>query len=146
MLEATGFLHKKGDQMKFKVELGKLSGNEKLLQAADALEAINNNINLLLISRLEYYLERDEIDPIIELYTSLPESIAALGYKSLGDLILKNLKLSKIQENEFLYVFDMELDFDLSKLPASDAKSVSQMFFNLYHIISTRGQPKKIIA
>jgi len=130
--------------MMFEVELGKLPGINK--RERDILDLINANIYLLIVNKLEYYLERDEIDPIIELYTSLPDSIAALGYRSLGDLVLKNLKISKIQENEFLYIFNMELNFDLSKLPASDAKSVSQMFFNLYHIISTRGQSKKIIA
>ena len=130
--------------MRFNVELIKLPDIGK--RSKDILEAINSSLYLLIISVLDRYIERAATADLVELYTKRPDSIAKLGYSSIGDLVIKNLKFNDIRENKYLYLFTMELDFDLSKLPKADALEVMKMFQNIFYILDSGGKTEKIVA
>ena len=76
------------------------------------------------------------------LYTELPSEVKELGYKSLGDLLLKNIKIDVLQENDALYIVKLFLYFDLNAVSKETADQIIELF-NKFETVLDEPERKK---
>ena len=123
--------------------------NKKVFIIDENSDIFDSNIEMLFLKYLDFYLAQSDYDKIVNLYTEKPECITNLGYRSLGNLIVKNIKFAEVCENEYLYLATMSLDFDLNKLDDSVCARVVELFdliSSLFRMQKEQRRTRQLVA
>ena len=123
--------------------------NKKIFVTHIDSELLDSNIDMLFLKFLSYYLDTERLNGILNTYTEKPECIRKLGYSSLGNLVIRNIKFENIIENEYLYLAEMCLDFNVSKLDTENRVKVIEIFkyiVNLFKVPNGQGRTRQLSA
>lgn len=77
---------------------------------------------------LYFYLNQNRYARAADLYIESPSCVRKLGYRTLGNLIIKNIKFTDVTENEYLFSVGVKLDFDASKLDEDTRAKLDKLY------------------